>query len=98
MGFSVAVEDNNKEGSMGGFITLTHNGKTRNGFLTNFHVVRAKKSVVGEDIRFEMDRFGNSANHEKKPPICLGEKEKKRHPRGRREIEVRRQSKENGWF
>src|ERR1700722_19565981 len=27
-------------------------------------------------IRFEMDRFGNSANHEKKPPICLGEKEK----------------------
>jgi hypothetical protein len=78
MGFSVAVEGKNKEGSMGGFVTLTHNGKLRNGFLTNYHVVRAKKSVVDEDImiRFEMDRFGNSANHEKNPTICLGEKEK----------------------
>jgi hypothetical protein len=77
MGFSIAVEGKDSEGTMGGFVTLTYNGITQNGFLTNYHVVQAEKSAVGEDIRFEMDRSGNSPdspNHN--TSICLSEKDK----------------------
>jgi hypothetical protein len=55
MGFSIA----DREGSMGGFVTLTQNGITRKGVLTNYHVVRPAESV-GEHALLQADRFGSS--------------------------------------
>jgi hypothetical protein len=39
MGFSISVFEEQGGGTMGGFVTLTQDGVTRKGFLTNYHVV-----------------------------------------------------------
>jgi hypothetical protein len=47
MGFSIAVEGKDSERTMGGFVALTYNGITQNGFLTNYHVVQAGATSTG---------------------------------------------------
>jgi hypothetical protein len=59
MGFSIADREKRSGGSMGGFVTLTQNGITRKGILTNYHVARPAESV-GEHALLQADRFGSS--------------------------------------
>lgn len=59
MGFSIGVVGKKDGGTMGGFFTLTQNGVTKAGILTNYHVVQPPDSA-GEDEILRADRFGTS--------------------------------------
>ena len=44
---------------MGGFVTLSQNGITHKGILTNYRTIRPPSSAC-EHLRLQADRFGSS--------------------------------------
>ncbi|KAL1984334.1 hypothetical protein VTN96DRAFT_9292 [Rasamsonia emersonii] len=59
MGFSIGVKGERGGGTLGGFVTLSQNGITRKGILTNYHVVRPPSSADA-NLLLQADRLGSS--------------------------------------
>lgn len=62
MGHSIGIVGERNAGTLGGYFTLTQNGKVHKGLLTNYHVVRRSSLETEESL----DRFGCSLS---RPPM-----------------------------
>ncbi|OJJ46187.1 hypothetical protein ASPZODRAFT_133190 [Penicilliopsis zonata CBS 506.65] len=72
MGYSIGIPGEDGGGTLGGFFTLSHDGSTHHGFLTNYHVVRPPTSA-NESVKEKYDRVGTffSENSEFSEVICF---------------------------
>ncbi|KAL1964467.1 hypothetical protein VTN77DRAFT_6893 [Rasamsonia byssochlamydoides] len=59
LGFSIGIKGERGGGTMGGFVTLSQNGITHKGILTNYHVIRPPSSS-DKPLLLQADQFGSS--------------------------------------